>query len=66
MNEKRDKILSLVIVFFVLFSALIDPKISAGVAIFSLIGIAIQRHKQRVKICTHPTHEDTANGNDKF
>jgi hypothetical protein len=66
MNGQREKTLSLVIVFFVLFSALIDPKISAGVAIFSLIGLAMQRHKQRTKIRTHHNIEGKTNGNDKF
>jgi hypothetical protein len=66
MNEQREKTLSLVIVFFVLFSAMIDPKISAGVAILSLIGLAIQRHNQRTEICTHHNIEGKTNGNDEF
>lgn len=66
MNEQREKTLSLVIVFFVLFSAMIDPKISAGVAILFLIGLALQRHKQRPKIHTPHNTEGKTNGNDKF
>jgi hypothetical protein len=66
MNEQREKTLSLVIVFCVLFSAMIDPKISAGVAILSLIGLVVQRHNQRTKIRAHHNTEGKTDGNDEF
>jgi hypothetical protein len=55
-----------VIVFCVLFSAMIDPKISAGVAILSLIGLVVQRHNQRTKIRAHHNTEGKTDGNDEF
>ena len=43
MNDRAEGILAIIASFLVLFSALLDPRISAGLSIVLLLGFAVYK-----------------------
>jgi len=43
MNERKEEIIVVIVAFFVLFSALLDPRISTGLAFSFIIALAVYK-----------------------
>ncbi len=43
MNDKTEASISIVVALFVLLSAMVDPRISAGIAIVFLLALAVYK-----------------------
>jgi hypothetical protein len=49
MNTKLESLLTIVVAFFVMLTAMLDPRLSAGLAVLFLVGMSIYKYARSLE-----------------
>jgi hypothetical protein len=52
MNTKLESLLSIVVAFFVLLTAMLEPRLAAGLAVLFLVGIGMYKYARGLEQST--------------